>query len=73
MDVGDGTIQAVDSTRDDCEPTVVLPEDRASLPSEVLSSAKVVEDVPLSDADIGVGEPSAEVLDTMWRDEPSSL
>ncbi|XP_075081172.1 uncharacterized protein LOC142166278 [Nicotiana tabacum] len=62
----------MDSTRNDCKPVAVLPEDSASLLSEVLPSAEVIENVPLPDADIGAGGPSAEVLGTMRRDEPSS-
>ncbi|XP_070047296.1 uncharacterized protein [Nicotiana tomentosiformis] len=60
VDVGDGTVQAVDSTRGDHEPTIVVPESGASLSSEAPLSTRAVKGVPFPK--VGVVGPSVETI-----------
>lgn len=72
VDVRDGVIQAVDSTRDDCEPTTTAFEGHADPPSEVSPLAGTVEGTPLHNAEVGIGRLLVEVAGTRLRNEPSS-
>lgn len=72
MDVGDGTIRAVDSTRGDREPATSMFEGDANLPSEIPPSEGTVEGIHLPNAEVGVGGPPVEVAGTMLLDETLS-
>lgn len=70
--MGNGTIRAVDSSRDDHESTTAMFESDVDLPSEVSLSAGAVEGMTLPEAEVGVGGSPVGVTGTVSRDDPST-
>lgn len=63
IDVGDGTVRAMDLVRGGHEPASFMLEDDADLQSEVPPLIRVVEGVPLHNVEAGTGGPSVEIPD----------
>lgn len=73
VDVGDGRVQAVDSTRDGHESITAAPESNAYPSFGVPPSTGVVEGAAFPEVEGEVGGSSMEVGDNILRSESSSL